>query len=247
MKPTIAVITPYYKEPLAMLAQGHQSVLDQDVDAQVTHFLVADGFPQTEIDAWSCRHVKLPTAHDDNGNTPRGIGSVLADVEGFDHIAYLDADNWFQPTHLSSLLAVMRKSGRPVGCAWRTLHRPDGSLMPLQEKSELAKKHVDTSGLLLHRDAYDLLRVWTDMPKPLSPICDRIFMAAIAAKRHPMVWTQQATVAFRTQYATHYQACGETPPPGSKTDVMTPSLKWMSTGQGIRETVQRLGFWPPRG
>lgn len=96
--PRIAVITPYYKEPTAMLHQAHLSVAAQDIAAD--HFLVADGFPNPEIANWNARHVPLPQAHADNGNTPRSVGSLLADAEGYDFIAYLDADNWFQPDHL---------------------------------------------------------------------------------------------------------------------------------------------------
>src|SRR5271170_4341899 len=102
MKYRIAVITPYYKEPLAMLRHCHESVLAQDVGAD--HFLIADGFPSVDFTDAHVKHIALPHAHSDNGNTPRGVGSLLADAEGYDFIAFLDADNWFHPGHLSSLI-----------------------------------------------------------------------------------------------------------------------------------------------
>jgi glycosyltransferase involved in cell wall biosynthesis len=95
----IAVITPYYKESIEFLRQCHKSVINQDIstDHCLTHFFIADGFPNEEVMKWNIKHITLPQAHSDNGNTPRGIGSILADVEGYDFIAYLDADNWFYP------------------------------------------------------------------------------------------------------------------------------------------------------
>ena len=98
----IAVITPYYKESTEVLHQCHQSVLTQNVSAD--HFFVSDGFPNVELMKWNIKHISLPQSHTDFGNTPRGIGSLVANIEGYDFIAYLDADNWFHSNHLSSLL-----------------------------------------------------------------------------------------------------------------------------------------------
>jgi hypothetical protein len=70
----LAVITPYHKEPIWKLERCHQSVRQQS-DA-CTHFLIADGHPRDEIRSWDCQHIILPLEHNDNGNTPRGIGSL---------------------------------------------------------------------------------------------------------------------------------------------------------------------------
>ena len=110
----VAVITPYYREPVEFLAQCHQSVLAQGVGAD--HIMVADGHPLDCIDGWKVAHVKLPASHGDNGNTPRGIGSLLASSEGYDFIAYLDADNWYHDGHLRSLLDLWEQK-RGVACS----------------------------------------------------------------------------------------------------------------------------------
>src|SRR5262245_25755535 len=123
----IAVITPYYKEPTEVLYQCHASVLQQEVPCD--HFMVADGFPNPEVANWKVRHVILPTAHADVGNMPRSVGSLLADSEGYDFIAHLDADNWYQPNHVSSLLKLHEETKAPVCCSWRTYQRPDGSML----------------------------------------------------------------------------------------------------------------------
>ena len=49
----VAVITPYYKEPLAQLRQCHDSVLAQSEPC--LHVLVADGHPRRRINHWQCR------------------------------------------------------------------------------------------------------------------------------------------------------------------------------------------------
>ena len=226
-----------------MLRQAHESVLSQGVNAH--HILVADGHPRPEIDAWDATHVILPRAHGDNGNTPRGIGSMLAVGERYDFIAYLDADNWFHPEHLSSLLAVHRASQADVCCAFRTIHTMDGTLMPgVQDADEWAFEHVDTSCYLIHDTVFDYLQVWLTMPRILSPICDRIFHRGLLHRRARLVPSRRATVAFRTQYADHYLKGGLPVPPGAKGDTGQAARHWLQSQTGIRASVSRMGFYP---
>ena len=100
----IAVITPYYKEPIAYLRKCYESVLSQGTKAD--HFFIADGFPNPELMSWDIKHISLSESHQDNGNTPRGIGAILATAEGYDFIAFLDADNWFHPNHINSMIEL---------------------------------------------------------------------------------------------------------------------------------------------
>lgn len=72
----VAVITPYHREDLSLIRRCHDSVLAQTVP--VRHFLVADGFPRREIDAWDADHLTLSRSHADFGNTPRSVGSMSA-------------------------------------------------------------------------------------------------------------------------------------------------------------------------
>ncbi len=212
--PRIAVVTPYYREPRAVLWQCHRSVLDQGVGAE--HFLIADGFALPEIDDWQAHHVKLPTAHGDNGNTPRGLGSLLAKAEGFDFIAWLDADNWYHPGHLASLLALHRQTASAICSSFRTFHIPSGARLDITEADEDTLRHVDTSCYLIHRSNFDLLGIWLDMPRIVAPLCDRVFVDAILKKGRHIRSTGQRTVAFRTQYASHYRAAGLPVPKGAK-------------------------------
>jgi glycosyltransferase involved in cell wall biosynthesis len=239
----IAVITPYYQESLDYLQQCHQSVLNQDVE--VDHFFIADGYPREELLSWKIKHISLPQAHADNGNTPRGIGGRLADAEGYTFITYLDADNWYHPGHLKNMLDLWQKTRADVCASYRTFHALNGQELKVQEKDEMEFKHVDTSCLMLHRRAFDMLDVWLKMPKQLSPICDRIFYAGIRRKHYRLAFTRQKSVAFRSQYASHYEH--------SQIDVSGLNLKrqvtrepyqWLLSPEGLHKTVDSLGYLP---
>ena len=238
----IAVITPYYKESIEFLRQCHQSVLAQNVSAD--HFFVADGFPNEEVMKWNIKHITLPQTHADYGDAPRGIGSVLADVEGYDFIAYLDADNWFHPNHLSSLLNLYEETKADVCTSFRSFHTLEGIEMLVSEINENTLDHVDTSCFLLHRNTFDALYIWLKMPKILSPVCDRFFLAGLRHYKYKFASTKRKTVAFRSQYKVHYLAVNMEPPPNYKENTEKIPLDWLLTLDGMKETVARLGFVP---
>ena len=239
----IAVVTPYYKESTEILRQCHDSVRSQTYPAD--HFMIADGFPNAEAQTWKVKHVALPCGHADNGNTPRQIGSTLADAEGYDFIAYLDADNWFHPNHLQSLIAVYEETKAQVCASFRTYHAWDGRQIHVVEADEEKLAHIDTSCFLIHRDAFPALSVWGKMPRRLSPICDRVFFAALKKERYKIASSRQRTVAFRSQYAFHYEAAGLPLPESYKArDCLFPSFEYMRTKEGVDDCFHRLGFWP---
>lgn len=241
--PRVAVVTPYHREPLAMLERCHASVCAQGVDAD--HLMIADGYPRDPIDRWDALHLKLPRAHDDNGNTPRGLGSLLASRGDYEFIAYLDADNWYRDDHLRSLLALWESGRGPVCASLRSFHGEDGTDLGITEEDEDALRHVDTSCLLIHRSGFECLPVWLQMPRPLSPICDRVFFAALLHRRLAVASTRARTVAFRSRYRVHYEAAGAPVPPDAKdAGAVRPAYDYLASGSGVTECVHRLGFWP---
>ena len=78
-----AVITPYYKESLAVLERCHRSCQEQQGDWPLRHVMVADGHPRPELAGWNVDHIVLPQAHGDNGNTPRCLGAISAINQGY--------------------------------------------------------------------------------------------------------------------------------------------------------------------
>lgn len=202
----IAVITPYHTEPLDMLERAHKTVLTQTHPC--THFMIADGHARTEIDAWQVRHITLPTAHHNNGNTPRAIGSLDAIGDGFDAIAYLDADNWFEPEHIADLVAHRIETSADIVSSGRVIHGIDGGVLLPEGEQEDGTATADTSTMLFSRTAFAVLPLWGTMPNELGPNCDRyIFKGAqaLGCKHHH---GGQLTMHFTSRYGPHYRAAG---------------------------------------
>ncbi len=241
--PKIAVITPYYKESNDMLRMCHDSVVNQGVAAD--HFMVADGHPNAEVGTWQTQHIVLNRGHADNGNTPRGVGGLLAQNQGYTFVTYLDADNWYHPGHLQSMLDCFQSTQASVCCSSRTYHHQNGSQLNVVERDEDMGLHVDTSCFFIHRSAFALLGAWVNLPKALSPIGDRIMLALMRHERYSLAFTQQRTVAFRSQYEAHYRQHQDMPAiPLKDVAEIAPCMNWLMTEEGVQTCVQRLGFWP---
>ncbi len=172
----VAVITPYYRESLAWLRQCHDSVLAQTHPCR--HFMVADGFANEAVAGWDLSHTVLAQAHADYGNTPRAIGALQAHTEGYDAVAFLDADNWLYPEHIATMVRLHQQTGAVVCTATRTLHRLDGSLMFVDRESD-GDKHADTNCMFFTRALFKLLPLWVMMPIQMAPQCDRVLWSAI--------------------------------------------------------------------
>jgi hypothetical protein len=75
---------------------------------------------------------------------------------------------------------------------------------------------------------------WALIPRPVSPLCDRIFWSycreVVAQGRLTHAHSIHPTVNFRSRYAAHYRKAGLEPPPGSKDALNIPpaiySLPW---------------------
>lgn len=221
-----AIITPYYKEERRLLERCIDSVRNQTL--RTDHFLVADGFPQDWIDTAGVRHLKLDRNHADNGNTPRGVGALLAIAEGYSAIGLLDADNWYSPDHVEACLSAASRAS--VYCdyviAQRTFRRLDESIMPISEDAN----HVDTSCLFFLRGAFSVLPHWAMMPRRLSPACDRVISSVLVERKLVAARVAKPTVHFQTLYKAHYRALGETPPPeGTRSVPIRKMNEWLGS------------------
>jgi len=239
----IAIITPYFKESLDILKQCHNSVLAQEISAD--HYFIADGFPRSEINLWKVKHIILEKNHDDNGNTPRGIGSKTARELNYDFISYLDADNWFHKDHLESLINLYNNTKANICCSKRTFHHMNGEDLNISEVPEDKFEHVDTSCFLIHNLAFEVTKIWEKMPKILSPICDRIFYKSIVIhKKYSIAFSNLRTVAFRSQYLSHYKTAKQQPPENLKGSIGRESFDWLKTEMGKKISKETLGFYP---
>lgn len=224
---THAVITPYAREPPELIARCLASVRRQSVGAD--HIVVSDGHPQDWIDREGVRHLRLDRAHGDCGNTARGVGALLAAAEGYRSITFLDADNWFDPDHLERCFEAARRL-EPVECdyviARRRFVRPDESVIPVPD--EPIERHVDTNCLLLLRGTFHLISIWTNMPRPLAPIGDRVFYTALRSRNLVAAVVAQPTVSYHCLWEHVYRQAGEAPPAGAKPMVDSSTmLEWL--------------------
>jgi hypothetical protein len=239
----VAVVTPYFKEAEALLAQCHESVRAQTHPC--THILVADGHPAPFVQSWAVQHIVLPRAHRDYGDTPRAIGSFSAVSQGFDAIAYLDADNWYAPDHIQAMVDLHLQARASVCVASRSLHRLDGSVLsPVGERGD-GIDGVDTSCLFLTAAAYRVVPVWSLVPRRLHAIGDRVVWSAVRALGFRVARRLPATVRYRTSFRIHYEELGEAPPPGAKDHAPITAAKkwWRELPAEERELVfKRLGF-----
>jgi glycosyltransferase involved in cell wall biosynthesis len=242
----VAIITPYYKEPTTILRRAHESILAQSLPSNVelVHYMIGDGHANEDVATWAVRHICLPKNYNDNGNTPRGFGAQIAAHDGATHIAFLDADNWYSPEHISLLLSALG-SRHQVATSFRTFHDLSGTDIRISEEAEDQLKHVDTSCFLLSAPCFHLNAIWLKMPKILSPMCDQIFFSAIKHHKLPWISTQARTVRFTTLYKAHYMDANLPVPPNAKDPAHDTLFRYLFGIDGIREMSETLGFVPP--
>jgi len=229
-----AIVTPYYKEDRKTLERCLDSVRKQSV--HVDHIVVADGFPQSWIDGEAVRHLTLDVAHGDFGSAARGLGALLAVSEGYDAIGLLDADNWLAPDHVANCLELASRQTEPCDfiVARRHFMTPDETLLDVREESSL----VDTNCFFLLPGSYPVLHHWVTMPKPMTPICDRIFLAATHAYGLRSAQLDQPTVFYETLWSATYAAAGMAAPANAKPNVdMMPAYSWLDS---LSDTQLRL-------
>lgn len=228
--PTVAVVTPYWGEDLALLEHCHQSVRAQTHPC--LHVLVADGRPRPEIEGWQAHHVILPLSHGDIGSTPRLIGCFHAIGLGVEAVAFLDADNWYEPRHIAGLMEARREQGAAFVSSGRMLWSLEGHAMapcPLINPDSF----IDTSCMLFAREAFGLLHHWVLMPDYGHLIGDRIMYHHVRQSGLPMAHVPLPTVNYRCGKAGLYQLLGAPIPAGvqPRPDYEASFTRWVADGQ----------------
>ena len=121
-----------------------------------------------------------------------------------------------EPAILQPVDVFLDLSGEDIRRRMFVTQDAAGNELGIREKAEDELRHIDTSCLLIHRSGFDCLAVWLDMPKILSPICDRVFLAAMLHRKFHIVSSGARTVAFRTQYRYHFELADLPVPEGAK-------------------------------
>lgn len=204
----VAVVTPYYKEPDVELRRMLDSVAAQTTACH--HFVVSDGFPNDLARRPGVTHIELGRGHGDNGNTPRYVGALVALAQGYDAVAFLDADNWLEPRHIERLVARQHETGAGAVFSLRNIYLPDGTKVLKEEDMDAKRLHADTSCMLITTACEFALHLWGQMPKEWGPVCDRVVFVELAG--HRVVWTKNRTMNFKSHYAGAYMDAGRPVP-----------------------------------
>jgi len=200
----VAVITPYHNETPEVLSRCYQSVIHQTYK-DITHFMVADGSP-SELPL-QIQQMSVPKCAD-FGDTPRGVASAVAWAQGYDAIAYLDADCWYEPNHIITMVGVLKESGSDIVTCPRNLYRLDGSFMAVDSESD-GKAFNDTNCFLFSRKTFPLLASWMFKPLELCIIDDRVLWQVVQQSQVKVARSLKPTVNYTTTLAFHYQQNNE--------------------------------------
>lgn len=226
----VAIVTPYYDTPDKYILQCYESVVNQTYPC--SHILVADGKPQNCVTTMNVQHVILPTNHRDHGDTPRAVGSTVAIGQGFDAIAYLDADNWYYPDHIQTMVDLHLQTGAAIVTTQRDYYHLDGSYLAHCLSSD-GNQFCDTSCYFLTRAAFPITLAWVMMEPDEHPLCDRVMWYYIKRSGLSRAHNPRSTVAYRATHAEVYRDLEvPVPPEARESDVFAAALqRWVSKGK----------------
>ena len=210
----VAVVTPYHLEDIDTLARCYMSVRDQ-AHSDLKHVFVADGFPNPSVATLpGVEHMSLPLSHRDAGATPRAIGAISAFSRGYDAVAFLDADNTYQPHHIRSMVQTMMGHGVGVVTATRNICTSHGEFMYVDTIESTGDDFCDTNCLFIGRQCLNALTYWVTEPEQRL-WSDRQFWFAIRQIGISRHHHQIPTVNYHSRWAWHYQHAGKIPPDDS--------------------------------
>lgn len=237
-----AVVTPYHRENEVLIRRCIDSVARQTT--KCVHYLVADGHYQDWINAAypEIRHLRLDREHSDFGNTPRAMGAFLAIAVGAEAISFLDADNAIDTNHVEICSREARKAPKPdVVVSQRRIVLPDGTPVPTQEE----RNHVDTNCYFLLPNAFPTIVNWILQPKPMTAICDRVYLMHLLAQDLSFRRVPTVTVTYYGNWKGYYAAVGQVPPADAKDDEKSNAAvtKWWNGLPAVEQEKirQRIG------
>lgn len=204
----VAVVTPCWQESPDVLARCMASVRAQT--HPVTHILVSDGTDLNVPPASDVMHVRLPFNIGNSGGTPRGLGAQLAFNLGFDAVAFLDADNWYEPGHIESAVHALHRRADVVFARRRVIF-PDGEVMTAKDPTDESGSHVDTNCYVVSRRAAFLMPLWLMWPKEFGVGEDRMMLVMVKKTGLRTITLDAPTVWYQTNWPIHYKLQGKVP------------------------------------
>lgn len=232
----VAIITPYYKEPDAILRRCIESVLAQ-THQDTKHYLISDGHPKPDVTSGvkNLSSINLPVAHGDYGCTPRSVGAICALNEGADVVCFLDADNLYEPNHVTSLVNVYEQAqakGEVLDAvfSYRYIFVPGHEHLRLEDREDLQHTHVDTNCMSFARSSAFMWPMWGMIPNAWVSICDRVMFDMFKLNQLKSAWTGLHTVLYESNWRAHYVQAGLPIPThglhdGTVSNIVSPSAE----------------------
>jgi glycosyltransferase involved in cell wall biosynthesis len=213
----VAVITachvPY---PHPYLDKCIQSVKDQTY-TDIHHIIVNDGAPPYSIPGIDV--INLTKNHNDFGDSLRAMGAASAIGQGYDAIAWLDYDNWYEPNHIELLVNGLISRGASIACSARWLYTVSEEKMGQCYEVD-GVNFVDANCYLIGRESFRLAWKWLTIPAHNHYRDDRYIWTEVkrmvAEEGTIAVYSHVPTLCYRTNYTIHYKMFGLTPPLNSK-------------------------------
>jgi predicted O-linked N-acetylglucosamine transferase (SPINDLY family) len=205
----VAVVTPYYRIEPAKLQRCCASVAAQRLACD--HILVADGEPQALPDIAGLIHMVLPANVGNCGATPRGFGAQYAFAQGYDAVAFLDADNWYEPDHVEQALQRLEQQQLDVVFARRNVVFEDGQPLGQPDPEDADGRHVDTNCYVFSKRVAWLMGLWAMYPKEFGTGEDRLMRHLIRQRGLKTSLLETPTVWYETHWRVHYGLAGKTP------------------------------------
>jgi hypothetical protein len=205
----IAVVTPYFKPDQAKLVRCLDSVSAQTV--KVVHYLVSDGEREDWLDAYDIVHMALPSNIGSTGATPRGLGALTAFHDGFDAVTFLDADNYFDPSHIAQCVALQQENKVDLVFARRHIFFPDGEVLKDPDPQDGPGGHVDANCYFITKSAAFLVGMIGMYPREFGAGEDRPTPLLVQKFGLTFEYLDQPTVWYETNWEYHYQLAGKAP------------------------------------
>lgn len=162
----VSVIIPAYR-CLDTLRQAVESALHQDVPVEV---IVVDDASPEDLAGLLAPYLADGTVRLLHNASNLGVAKSrnrgVQEAQG-NYIAFLDADDWWEPNTLGKRLRALKKSGAPLCCTARETHRGDGRSTG---KFRQVKASITYRSLLYHNGI----------------ACSSVLMPAEVARRYPM-------------------------------------------------------------
>ena len=205
----VAVVTPYFRITPEKLLRCCASVAAQTL--RCDHILVADGEAQPLPEGFELMHMSLPGNVGNGGAVPRGVGAQYAFAQGYDAVAFLDADNWYEPHHIEQAVRALEREVAHVVYARRRVVFPDGELLGVEDPEDASGAHVDSNCYVISRRAAFVASHWAMYPKEFGSGEDRyikLIIEGLKLKTHRLA---DASVWYETNWEIHYRMARKAP------------------------------------